>query len=66
MRLCQLTRPDTESKVKDESLLDTLADLHNYADYALQLFFEGKMGHFELIEEGDARVDLRVASIVEG
>jgi len=33
MRLVSLTKPGREAEVKEESVLDTIADLHNYADY---------------------------------
>jgi hypothetical protein len=33
MRLISLTKPGQEAAVKDESVLDTIADVHNYADY---------------------------------
>jgi hypothetical protein len=33
MRLISLTKPGREAAVKDESVLDTIADIHNYADY---------------------------------
>ena len=33
MRLVSLTKPGREAEVKDESVLDTIKDLHNYADY---------------------------------
>lgn len=33
MRLISLTKPGREAQVKDESVLDTIRDIHNYADY---------------------------------
>jgi hypothetical protein len=33
MRLISLTKPGREAAVKDESVLDTIADIHNYVDY---------------------------------
>lgn len=33
MRLISLTKPGREAAVKDESVLDTIADVHNYIDY---------------------------------
>lgn len=33
MRLISLTKPGREAAVKDESVLDTVADVHNYVDY---------------------------------
>jgi hypothetical protein len=33
MRLISLTKPGREAEVKDESVLDTIADVHNYVDY---------------------------------
>jgi hypothetical protein len=39
-RLVSLTRPGVISKVKDESLEDTVVDLRNYADYLLAMIKE--------------------------
>ena len=33
MRLISLTKPNREAAVKDESVLDTISDIHNYVDY---------------------------------
>lgn len=33
MRLISLTKPGREAEVKDESVLDTINDIHNYVDY---------------------------------
>lgn len=33
MRLISLTKPGREAAVKDESVLDTVVDVHNYIDY---------------------------------
>lgn len=33
MRLISLTAPGVEAAVKDESVLDTVRDIHNYVDY---------------------------------
>ena len=33
MRLISLTKPGREAAVKDESVLDTINDIHNYVDY---------------------------------
>lgn len=33
MRLISLTKPGREAAVKDESVLDTIRDIHNYVDY---------------------------------
>jgi hypothetical protein len=38
MRLISLTKPGREAAVRDESVLDTIADVHNYVDY-LGLFW---------------------------
>ena len=40
MRLASLMTPGVEAQVKDESLKDTIADVHNYIDYAYLLFTE--------------------------
>ena len=42
MRLISLMQPGVEAAVKDESLRDTVKDIHNYADYALLLWEERK------------------------
>ena len=33
MRLISLTKPGRDAVVKDESVLDTINDVHNYVDY---------------------------------
>lgn len=33
MRLISLTKPGRDAEVRDESVLDTIADAHNYLDY---------------------------------
>lgn len=33
MRLISLTKPGREAVIKDESVLDTIEDIHNYVDY---------------------------------
>ena len=33
MRLISLTKPGREAMVKEESVLDTIRDIHNYTDY---------------------------------
>lgn len=33
MRLISLTKPGREAQVKDETVEDTIADIHNYVDY---------------------------------
>lgn len=33
MRLISLTKPGRDAEVKDESVLDTIRDVHNYSDY---------------------------------
>ena len=33
MRLISLAKPGRDAAVSDESVLDTIADIHNYADY---------------------------------
>ena len=32
--------PGVEAEIKDESIQDTIADVHNYIDYAYLLFME--------------------------
>lgn len=40
MRLISLMEPGVEASVKGESVRDTVKDIHNYVDYALQLWEE--------------------------
>jgi len=40
MRLSSLMTADVEAQVKEESVRDTVKDVHNYVDYALQLWEE--------------------------
>lgn len=40
MRLTSLMTPGVEAQIKDESIKDTIADVHNYIDYAYILFEE--------------------------
>ena len=40
MRLASLMTPGVEAEIKDESIQDTIADVHNYIDYAYLLFME--------------------------
>lgn len=40
MRLASLLTPGVEAQVKDESIRDTIADVHNYIDYCYILFEE--------------------------
>lgn len=40
MRLISLTKPGTEAAVKDESVLDTIADTHNYLDFLGLMWLE--------------------------
>ena len=40
MRLASLMSPGVEAEIKDESIQDTIADVHNYIDYAYLLFME--------------------------
>lgn len=42
MRLISLTKPGREAQVKDESVLDTIADIANYVDYLGLLWRERK------------------------
>jgi hypothetical protein len=42
MRLISLTKPGREAEVKDESVLDTIADVANYMDYLGLLWLERK------------------------
>lgn len=42
MRLVSLMAPGVEASVSDESLRDTVMDIHNYSSYALQLWEERK------------------------
>lgn len=40
MRLISLTKPGREAAVRDESVLDTIRDIHNYVDYLGLLWLE--------------------------
>ena len=40
MRLASLMTPGVEAEIKVESIQDTIADVHNYIDYAYLLFME--------------------------
>jgi hypothetical protein len=40
MRLISLMQPGAETAVKEESVRDTVRDIHNYVDYALLLWGE--------------------------
>ena len=40
MRLISLTKPGREAAVKDESVLDTIKDIHNYVDYLGLIWLE--------------------------
>lgn len=66
MRLISLMAPGREAAVKDESIRDTVRDMHNYLDYCLQIW-EERQGIAEdlraayernnvLVEEFKARV----------
>lgn len=51
MRLCSLAKPGIEPAVKDESLLDTIADIHNYVDY-LGLLYTQRRNSLPTQQEG--------------
>ncbi len=40
MRLISLMSPNETPAIADESVADTVRDMHNYLDYALMLFLE--------------------------
>lgn len=40
MRLISLTKPGREAAVKDESVMDTIDDVHNYVDYLGVIWLE--------------------------
>jgi hypothetical protein len=40
MRLISLMQPGVEATIKDESVADTVRDIHNYVDYALMIWLE--------------------------
>lgn len=46
MRLISLTKPGVKGKVKDESVIDTVLDVHNYVDY-LALEWMKRRGYSE-------------------
>lgn len=43
MRLISLTKPGREAAVKDESVLDTINDIHNYVDYLGLIWYLRRM-----------------------
>lgn len=43
MRLISLTKPGREAAVKDESVLDTIKDIHNYVDYLGLIWLNRRM-----------------------
>lgn len=45
MRLISLMQPGVEAAVSDESVSDTVRDIHNYIDYALLLYVERRAQH---------------------
>ena len=57
MRLISLTKPGREAEVKDESVLDTINDTHNYLDYLGLLWQQRReqLHHMKsrIIREGD-------------
>lgn len=44
MRLISLTKPGREAAVKDESVLDTIKDVHNYVDYLGLIWLQRRQG----------------------
>lgn len=54
MRLVSLTKPGREAEIKDESVLDTIDDIHNYIDYLGITWLQRKM------ESAPAAVEDRV------
>lgn len=52
MRLISLMSPGVEAAVKDESIRDTVRDIHNYADYALLLWEERKSQGYDKLPMG--------------
>jgi hypothetical protein len=40
MRLISLTRPGVAAEVKEETVLDTILDIHNYVDYLGLMWWE--------------------------
>jgi hypothetical protein len=59
MRLISLTKPGREAAVKDESVLDTIRDIHNYVDY-LGLIWQERRQATTLkvgIQDGFERLD---------
>lgn len=50
MRLISLTKPGREAAVRDESVLDTIRDCHNYLDYLGLVWLERRGATLERIE----------------
>ena len=42
MRLISLAKPGRDAEVKDESVIDTISDIHNYVDYLGLIWKERK------------------------
>jgi len=65
MRLISLVQAEQPSQPGDDSLEDTVADIHNYIDYAL-LFYRERFGQPPLAPTPDGLTDpLRRTSLLE-
>ena len=57
MRLISLVHPDREPAVSDESVLDTVADVHNYVDYLALMHTQRKAAKVASTKTGGPAVD---------
>lgn len=53
MRLISLVSPGVEASVKDESVKDTVKDIHNYVDYLLLMYLQRIVDHQYIAKKVD-------------
>ena len=58
MRLISLVKQGTDPEVSDESVRDTVRDIHNYVDYMLQMHEERRREMFAALKEEWADDDI--------
>lgn len=71
MRLSSLMTADVDAQVRDESVRDTVKDVHNYVDYALQMWEERRFGELKELREAIKPVEglvtgTKVQSVISG